>query len=1197
MKRIIYILFLLPLMLRAQDNSQNFVKSIHYRQVSSGNPQATVQYLDGFGRLVQKVVNKQSGTGKDLVTHYAYDQGRQIKEYLTYSTDQMTMPFYPNAEQSTLNYSHYVGKYPVSEKLFESSPLERVLKQGAPGADWQVNPTANNDHTIKFEYRTNVQNEVKRYFATTTWNATSGLYDIQLTDNGYYAANDLEKSSVKDENWTSGTNNTSEEFKNKEGQLVLKRTYSNGAHDTYYVYDKFGNLTYVIPPLVTNPTAQLNDLCYQYKYDKRKRLAEKKLPGKQWEFMVYNKADKLVATGPANSPFSNLSGTGWLITKYDAFGRVAYSGWYNGTEATATGRKTMQATLNFSGDFYESRNNPFVLNGVTVGYTNYTFPTGGMHVLSINYYDNYSYPSALAVPSAVEGQSVLSNPKTLMTANWLRILTTSNETLAEVNTIFYDAKAREVRGYISNQFGGYTQIDTKLDFTGKKLYTKTFHKRDNTMALLTIVDQYTYTPEDRPLLHTQQINNEPVQLLTKNTYNEIGELISKNVGGTDATGAVGLQKVDYRYNIRGWLTDINNMNAVDDPVLRMEEADLFGFKINYNQVTETDEDGIVFYGTTSAYGNVKRLYNGNISETFWKTKSDNVLRKYGYKYDDLNRLTGAYYQKPLAAETITNSYDEYVSYDKNGNILNLKRMGNLDHPNVTIDIDDLTYVYNGNRLMRVNDLTNNPEGFKDNGYGNTYNDYAYDANGNMTQDANKKITNIVYNHLNLPTEILFADGNKINYIYNAGGNKVQKSVLENGSTKSIDYLSGFQYLNMKLSFFPHVEGYVKVTSDTYFNYVFNYTDHLGNIRVSWTWDDKNGALAIMEENHYYPFGLKHRAYNTEEYTYTMPMDGSPGYNVPELNIVVPRIPNPYKYRYNGKEFQDELGLNVYDYGARNYDAAIGRWMNIDPKSELLERSSPYVYALNSPIVYVDGDGELPILINGKTMADSERADISYWTKEIVNTIKNSGIANPGGEVHYVDGNRGWNHYNGKSWASERNPEFPSDRRMGGRLAAKDDWKNVLSKLARDPKTGKIIEKIQIYTHSRGSAFGVGYTEELLKLIKENAREFLDANNVIDYVFNMAPHQSDFLTSPEGVDGYSMDHSRDKLSDNDMKGLEGAFTSKEKSNGAFGAHSITSFNDNLKVFISAYLKGGTNKDINNNFIKMMKEKYGITVKIK
>lgn len=983
MKKLLIALLCAPVWMVAQTNSQNWTKKTTYRDANSGRPASAVTYYDGLGRPVQQNINKQSGTGKDIITHMEYDMGRQIKEYLPYPASTNDMSYQAGAQSATLSYSQYSGQYPFSEKIVELSPLARVLKQGAPGADWQVKYDSNTDHTIKMDYQTNGANEIKNYFAATTWDNTNGVYTIQLQDKGYYAVSQLYKTVVKDENWTSGTNNTVEEFKDKEGRVVLKRTYNDGAHDTYYVYDLYGNLTYVIPPLVTNPAAQLDDLCYQYKYDSRNRMVEKKLPGKQWEFIVYDKIDRVVATGPALSPFGGTQ-TGYLITKYDALNRAVYTGWLQSTSTRATMQAQYSAAATVVSEERLKVNVTENVDNIAINYTNRVIPTSGMKLLTVTYYDNYTYPNAITPPSLVEGQTVATSVTGQATGGWVRVLTTASETLNEQSYTLYDLKYRPIRIYTANHLGGYTQVDSKLDFSGKVEFTQTYHKLNSSSPEYTIKDSYTYTDEDRLLTHVHQINGGAEELITKNNYDELGRLESKIVGGSDITGTSGMQKVDYRYNIRGWLTDINNSAPLGDPGLTLDEGDLFGFKINYNQVTETDEDGIIYFGSSSAYGNVKPLYNGNISETFWKTNSDNVLRKYGYRYDNLNRLSGAYYQKPLSVESITNSYDEYVNYDKNGNITSLKRMGNLDHPNFVINIDDLSYTYNGNRLMRVNDATNNPEGFKDNGYGNTYNDYAYDANGNMTQDANKKITNIVYNHLNLPTEILFSDGNKIAYIYNAAGVKVQKSVLDEGSTSRVDYQQGFQYENQELSFFPHKEGYVKVTEGSYFNYIYNYTDHLGNIRMSWTWYKKSGSLAIMEENHYYPFGLKHRAYNVESYTYAMPMDGSPGYNIPELVGETVDNPNPYKYKYNGKEWQDELGLNMYDYGARNYDPAIGRWMNMDPLAEQGRRWSPYTYAMNNPIYFIDPDGMWPW---------PSWNSVKQFTKGFVNSAVSMGIHN------------------------------------------------------------------------------------------------------------------------------------------------------------------------------------------------------------
>ena len=366
------------------------------------------------------------------------------------------------------------------------------------------------------------------------------------------------------------------------------------------------------------------------------------------------------------------------------------------------------------------------------------------------------------------------------------------------------------------------------------------------------------------------------------------------------------------------------MCATNNPAALQQGSDpedLFGFKINYNTIE----------GSATA---ANKLYNGNIAETFWSTATDGgFVRNYGYKYDQLNRLKDATYQK---SNVVTNMYNENLTYDKNGNIMTLKRNGDRDVQTGTIGIDNLSYGYatNSNKLMSVVDNTNNTSGFND--FNKSGNDYAYDVNGNMTLDKNKKITAITYNHLNLPTKIVFATGNIV-YIYNAAGQKVQKVVTTTtpASVVTTDYLGGYQYKNTVLQYFPTAEGYVKNTpmgSTNAYSYVFNYTDHLGNVRLSYTKNPSTNVLTILEESNYYPFGLKHNGYN-------------------------PISPIPENRRlFNGKELQEELSLNLYDYGARNYDPALGRWMNIDPLAEISRRFSPYTYALDNPVYFIDVDG-------------------------------------------------------------------------------------------------------------------------------------------------------------------------------------------------------------------------------------------------
>ena len=151
--------------------------------------------------------------------------------------------------------------------------------------------------------------------------------------------------------------------------------------------------------------------------------------------------------------------------------------------------------------------------------------------------------------------------------------------------------------------------------------------------------------------------------------------------------------------------------------------------------------------------------------------------------------------------------------------------------------------------------------------------------------------------------------------------------------KVTDYLDGFQYENGALQFVPTAEGYYDFVKQ---RYVYNYTDHLGNVRLSYT-KNNNGALEILEENNYYAFGLKHKGYG--------------GVNLGNPN---------YHYKYNGKELQEN---SMYDYGARLYMPDIGRWNTIDPLAEKYPNISPYTYVANNPINAIDPDGRDIIFIS------------------------------------------------------------------------------------------------------------------------------------------------------------------------------------------------------------------------------------------
>ncbi|NER13111.1 hypothetical protein GWK08_06650 [Leptobacterium flavescens] len=972
------------------DSNENYVYTRAYQNAKdSANDISSdhdviegVTYFDGLGRPKQQIGIKQSPTLKDIVAHITYDQyGRQHRQYLPYSATGTLGSHRNDAEDRTTDY--YVLNYPddlpqnqvllnaYSETAFEASPLNRPLQQAAPGNIWGMG----NGHEIKFEYLSNTTDTlssgrtstVEREIATPTSlleyddvrlfrvNFVNGnTSQPELTEIGFYDEGTLYKTTTRDENWIGGHEHTTDEFKDQFGRVVLKRTYelvvteddprggqigdpvvllySLLLYDTYYIYDDFGNLSYVLPPKaieslpihVTDLNADIggrgdiitvqqliDEVGYQYKYDRRNRLTEKKIPGKGWEYIVYNSLDQPVLTQDAN-----LRANGeWLYTKYDAFGRVILTGKYTNSINTQAGMQTAlddYYTNNSGTKPYESMTGPgnININGASVGgYSNQSFPIDNTEAYTIHHFDEYFIPPTLvSMPSSVFGQTVKTNLKGLPTSTITRVLGTQ---LSIINVIGYDEKARPIWVYNRNVELGITDIvETSLDFAGKVLETKSTHTRDGGTPIV-VTERFTYDHAARVLRQTHKVDNEPEELIAQNEYDEISQLTVKKVGNTITNP---LQEVNYSYNIRGWLKAINDVDNIGN--------DLFSFKINYNDPTS---------GTA--------LYNGNISQTHWRTaNTDSSLKTYTYSYDGLNRI--------ISAIDNTGNYNlNNVSYDLNGNITALSRQGHINAAATSFnEMDDLEYEYSlgslGNRLVDVEDGTSIDFGFKDFEV-NGETDYSYDANGNMIKDNNKGITSIDYNHLNLPTEVVFDNdqNKKINYIYDAAGIKIKKIVTDGSSLTTTEYAGNFIYKNNNLQFFNTAEGYVEPDGSNGYDYIYQYKDHLGNIRLAYSDDNGDGTVTqaeIREENNYYPFGLKHKGYNSAI------------------------VGGNHKYGFTGKEEQDELGLAWIDITARNYDAALGRWMNIDPLAEEMRRHSPYNYAFDNPIYYIDPDGMMPI---------------------------------------------------------------------------------------------------------------------------------------------------------------------------------------------------------------------------------------------
>ena len=394
-------------------------------------------------------------------------------------------------------------------------------------------------------------------------------------------------------------------------------------------------------------------------------------------------------------------------------------------------------------------------------------------------------------------------------------------------------------------------------------------------------------------------------------------------------------------------TTITLYDATYDDLGRLKTKSLHGSTTNkltytYNLrgwltgITGTRLTQNLYYNT--GVGTAK--YNGSISSMTWKAGNESTVRGYKFTYDGLDRLLNGTYGEGEQLNSNSGRYSENVTgYDKNGNITGLERYGRSGSSSYGM-CDALTYTLNGNQMIRVDDQVsigagNDETDFKD--AVKQANEYTYDANGNLTKDLNKGITGITYNCLNLPNAVTFSDGSTVTYIYSADGTKL-RAVHKIGSvTTTTDYCDNVIYENNTAKLLLTGEGYISLSDKKYHYYL---QDHQGNNRVVAAKDGN-----VEETNHYYPFG---------------------GVFASSQNV------QPYKY--NGKELDTKKGLNWYDYGAREYDAVLGRFTTMDPMAEKYYAVSPYTYCVNNPIKFVDPTG----MLTESPQTGSIR--LSFWDK-------------------------------------------------------------------------------------------------------------------------------------------------------------------------------------------------------------------------
>ena len=509
-------------------------------------------------------------------------------------------------------------------------------------------------------------------------------------------------------------------------------------------------------------------------------------------------------------------------------------------------------------------------------------PSSSPTVLVQSYYDGYGFVGGTGLPTGQFTKDTSGYGRGSLTGSAVTVFGSSTKIY---KAFYYDIKGRMTKSVQNNLLSGYDITSTVYTFSDKPSGVTHTHTASG-KTTRTEVYTYTYDHADRISKVQHSLGGTSITLYDA-TYDNFGRLLTKQYHGTS------INKLTYAYNLRSWLTGISGTCFTQN----------------------------VYYNT--GVGTAK--YNGNISSMTWKSGNESTVRGYKFTYDGLSRLMNATYGETAGINTNTNRFSENVTaYDKNGNIKTLQRYGQTAASSYGL-IDNLTYTLNGNQLTRVDDAVtasayNGGFEFKDGV--KQANEYVYDANGNLTKDLNKGITNISYNCLNLPSVVTFSDGSTITYTYAADGTKL-KTVHKTGSTTTTtDYCGNVVYENGVQKLLLTDEGYVTLSDNKYHYYL---KDHQGNNRVV-----INQSGTVEETNHYYPFGG-----------------------------VFASAGNVQPYKYNGKEYDGKKGLNWYDYGARMYDAALGRFMTVDPLAEKYYPMSPYGYCLNNPIKFIDADGRLP----------------------------------------------------------------------------------------------------------------------------------------------------------------------------------------------------------------------------------------------
>ncbi|WP_370744985.1 DUF6443 domain-containing protein [Alistipes communis] len=780
----------------AQDSGSNWIKT-RTAISETGTTITDITYYNGLGLPSQTTNVRASVNGYNIVTPIVYDAllRSDATAYLpfeaTYYSDEEELPNSTAiSEQRNYYEERYSSDYERSftEKVYEASPLGRVRKQALPGymKDYEVLYT-------EFDYRTNDTDEVR-------WLAVG--VDGELVCEGCHDAGTLSCTVTTDPD-----DHVVQSFTDGLGRTLLSRTFDDDEPiDTYSVYDDYGRLRWVVTPegsylLSDSLTVPVDDdfaekYCYVYTYNDRGLMVEKRMPGREAEYMRYDEGDRLRVSQDGNLRAKKQ----WISYSYDALGRVQEQSL--AVEAELIPIRS-QAGVSI-GEPIESVEPPYL--GSSVPLRKYVYDTYPSEVQAAG----LDFQSIEGL-TATDGESLrYDNATGSLTYEKLAVLANDTITGYHQRACYYDYKGRLIQIVERDTEDGILCTSKRYDFVGNLIAQRESYTRAGKTD--DIDRTFTYDDRGRLLNETTQVNGGE-EAVVYYEYDELGRLAARRLG--EGTSAIAEQS---EYDIRSWLTK--------------KSSELFDMSLGHS-------------------------YTGNITSWQWQHKGDpsgdGPQNRYVFTYDGLSRLANT--TQYVNGELNKQNVERFLTYDRNGNLQTFIRYENgscVSNSTYNYSGNRLVSYCPGTVFERedvgIGEIIVPKKGIV---FPLTVQLHQYDANGNVTKDWERGL-DMSYNCLNLLEYASDNDANAINYCYLADGTKLSVTdVGENG----LYYLGSLVYekhantIGLESAGFSSGRIVATAGNDTEIRYFL--TDHLGSVRVVAT--DKDN---VLERNDYQPFGKR-----------------------------------------------------------------------------------------------------------------------------------------------------------------------------------------------------------------------------------------------------------------------------------------------------------------------------------------------------